>query len=159
MVHTKYLYQRLAHGEDSSYGVLYKPDDTHQCFIIEDEPRQVKVAGETRIPAGTYEIKQREVLSGLTKRYREKYDWFEWHLELQDVQDFEYVYFHIGNFERNSDACLLCNYNVYTKGVEFEGGNSTNAFKDFYLEVCELLNSGVKVFVEIRDEDYLVNPF
>ena len=154
----KYLYQRLAYGKDSSYGVLFKPDQSQQCFIIEDEPRDVKVDGETRIPSGTYEIKQRKVLSGLTKRYRQKYDWFTWHLELQDVPNFTYCYFHVGNFESNSDGCLLCNYNVVGR-KEFHGGNSTQAFKDFYEEVTLLLESGEKVFIEIRDEDYLFNPF
>ena len=154
----KYLYQRLAHGNDSSYGVLYKPDNTQQCFIVEDEPREVKVDGETRIPAGKYEIKQRKVESGLTMRYRQKYNWFEWHLELQDVPNFSYCYLHIGNFESNSDGCLLCNYNI-VGGNEFHGGNSTQAFKDFYEEVVALLDSGEKVFIEIRDEGYLFNPF
>tara|TARA_R100000541_G_C1897352_1_gene84117 strand:- start:110453 stop:110929 length:477 start_codon:yes stop_codon:yes gene_type:complete len=154
-----FVYQRLAHGEDSSYGVLYDPEGVQQCFIVEDEPREVKVDGETRIHKGKYLLKQRKVLSGMTKRYREKYDWFKWHLELQDVPDFEYVYLHIGNFERNSEGCLLCNYNIVTSGKEYYGGNSTQAFKDFYEKVNKLLEEGYEVYVDIRDESFVLEPF
>ena len=154
-----FVYQRLSHGADSSYGVLYNPEKEQQCFIIEDEPREVKVAGETRLPSGVFELKRREVLSGLTKRYREKYPWFEWHLELQDVPDFNYCYFHVGNYESNSDGCLLCNYNIVASEGEYFGGNSTSAYKDFYEYTNDLLNEGYVVMVDIRDEGRVLEPF
>ena len=154
-----FVYQRLSHGEDSSYGVLYDPCGSQQCFIVEDEPREIKVSGETRIPGGIYRLEQRKVLTGLTKRYREKYDWFEWHLELQDVPNFTQCYVHIGNYEHNSNGCLLCNYNIVSSNGEYHGGNSTQAFKDFYEKVNKLLGEGYVVHVDIRDENRVLEPF
>ena len=49
------------------------------CDTLEDEKRSVKVKGETRIPSGRYQLLKRRVLSGLTKTYRDKFDWFDFH--------------------------------------------------------------------------------
>ena len=49
-------------------------DNHWVCFGLEDEYRATKVTGETRIPAGTYQIKLREILSPMTKRYRGKFN-------------------------------------------------------------------------------------
>ncbi len=154
-----YTLQRVDSRSDSSYGVLFDSDMTHKCFIIEDEPREVKVDGETRIPAGTYQIKHREVLSPLTKKYREKYPWFNWHLELQNVPDFTHCYIHVGNFESNTEGCLLTNKNVSEVNGQWVGGNSVKAFGEVYKEMSYYLDQGYEVYITIRDEDYLKQPF
>ena len=56
-----------------------------ECFTLEDERRAEKAKGETRIPEGVYNIVKRKVDSPLTLKYREKYDFFDYHLMLEDV--------------------------------------------------------------------------
>ena len=56
-INTYMILQRDECGEDYTYGRLIFGDFT--CETLEDEYREVKVEGETRIPAGTYEIKLR----------------------------------------------------------------------------------------------------
>jgi hypothetical protein len=125
-------------------------DGIHECFIVEDEKRSIKVRGETRIPAGRYRIKYREVLSEKTIKYRAKYPWFKWHIELQSVPGFQFVYIHIGNTEKDSDGCLLANTSVnMDTGV---GSGSTAAFQKLYKKICPLLDADKEVWITINDE-------
>jgi len=152
------LQQRMAKRDDSSYSVIFLEGE-HQCFVIEDEHRDVKVKGETRIPARRYEIKFRKESTPLTKKYREKFDWFTHHLELQDVLNFTSIYIHIGNYESNTDGCLLVNKGVSEVDGEFKGANSTGAFIEFYKLISDTLNKGEQVFITIRDEQQISVPF
>lgn len=151
--------QRMAKRSDSSYGVIFSEGE-HQCFTIEDEKRDIKVKGETRISEGKYEIKFREEGTPLTKKYRKKFpDWFTYHLELQDVNNFSSIYVHLGNFERNTDGCILVNSGVTEVNGEFQGSNSTGAYIKFYKLVSDTLNKGEQVYITIRDEELLNLPF
>jgi hypothetical protein len=139
-------------------------DDTHTMgyilfdgkinYILEDTKRSNKIAGETRINAGLYEIKQKKILTPLTKSYRKRYNWFEWHLELQNVKNFNNIYDHIGNFAKDTRGCRL--HGLYPSNPRIESvnmvKNSTAAFKDYYKYVNELLESGIRVFTKIIDE-------
>lgn len=145
--------QRLNHDSDSTIGYL-KKNNKFECYTLEDQPQEQKIRSETRIPAGRYEIKKRKVLSGLTKKYREKYDWFEWHLELQNVPNFKYIYIHIGNDDDDTDACILVGY-TQTANVKMQTGfigKSTPCFKNLYLDICRSLDSNEKVFINVKDE-------
>lgn len=56
---------RYSSQKDSTLGLLFLVNDetnkkSFLCFTLEDEKREVKVYGETRIPEGTYQIKYRK---------------------------------------------------------------------------------------------------
>lgn len=143
---------RFSTGENNTLGIMLL-DGQFECFTLEDEKRTVKVAGQTRIDAGRYEIRFREILSGKTKSYRRRYDWFTWHLHLQDVPNFKYVYIHVGNYERDTEGCIL----VGNQSVTNRPGNrgailaSRIAFKILYLVVSKKLKAGEPVFIEIKN--------
>lgn len=160
---------RFSSGRDDTLGVLYEdfgigsavpsikpPQGTKTAqplaFTLEDEFRKEKVAGETRIPAGRYEIKFREVLSPMTQRYRERFPWFHWHLELQNVPGFTNVYIHVGNREDDTDGCIVvgstCQLNLDENGFV---GNSVETFKRIYQKIGAICNSNEKVFITIQD--------
>ena len=53
---------RFSSQEDSTSGILMEDTDIglkFMCYTLEDEHRALKVRGETRIPAGIYNIKFR----------------------------------------------------------------------------------------------------
>lgn len=122
---------RFCPSPESTLGQVYI-DNKPECFSLEDEYRKVKVKGDTRIPAGTYEIKFNESLTPLTKKYRGKYPWFTYHLEIQNVNNFKNVYIHIGNTDDHTDACVLVG-DTLTNNQYQDGflGNSTKHLKDF----------------------------
>lgn len=75
-----YLY-RLSSGKHTTLSVLYKELPFNSvnlkkkeflCFILEDEHRNEKKSGETRIPAGRYEITLRTV-GGFHQRYSNRF--------------------------------------------------------------------------------------
>ena len=152
------ILQRVSCGDNSTYGMLFI-DYKHEGFTIEDIHRDVKVDGETRVPSGNYEVKFREVLSPMTKSYREKYDFFTWHLEIQDVPNFKYTYLHIGNTFENTEGCPLLNTGVTKRDGEYVGQSSVQAFKKIYPMISSVLEAGEKVTLVIRDEDNIHVPF
>lgn len=137
--------KRLKNNGDTTIGKI--TSYLYEAHTLEDEPREIKVKGETRIPAGIYEIKERKLLSPLTKHYRKRYDWFKWHLELQDVPNFDYVYIHVGNDHEDTEACILVGY----QQGDWKIWESTEAFRDLYFLVVGALQNG-RVFIEIEDE-------
>ena len=137
---------RFSGQSTSTLGLLFV-DNSFECFTLEDEERVVKIKGETRIPEGTYQVKKREVLSGLTKKYRDRFDFFDYHFMLQDVPGFEYVYIHIGNDETNTDGCLLVGDGV--KSNRFDEKNnlqsSTSAFERLYKRMSGALDITIEI--------------
>ena len=144
---------RFASAEDYTYGILREVGNVYPlAFTLEDEAREIKIQKETRIPAGQYEIKQRKIVSGLTKKYRKRFAWFDWHLELQDVPNFRYIYLHVGNTDDDTDACILigstCDLAAGKNGFI---GESVEAYERIYKMITARLNSGKRVFIEILD--------
>lgn len=126
-------------------------DDFTAYTTCEDLPHLRKIPGKTRIPAGRYRIKFRRVLSPLTETYRRQHSWFKWHLELQDVPGFTFVYIHIGNWAENTDGCILVGRDVNVEDSMIT--SSTDAYKELYGIIGDHLNAGGKVFINIEDHD------
>ena len=66
---------RFSSQKDSTNGLLFDVTGGKRrflCYTLEDEHREVKVAGETRIPSGTYRITLRTT-GGFHGRYLSKY--------------------------------------------------------------------------------------
>lgn len=84
-------------------------DGFPQCFGLEDEYRAVKAPGETRIPAGEYQITLR-AWGGFHERYAEDRRIRDIHIGMlwvRDVPNFEYILIHVGNTEKDTDGCLI----------------------------------------------------
>ena len=144
------LYRFNDNGK-SSLGLLFV-NGCFRCYTLEDEARSEKVKGETRIPAGTYELAIRQAESGLTIRYRKKYDFFKYHLWIKNVPGFEWIYMHIGNTDKSSDGCILVgdtvDNNTFKDGFL---GSSANAFERLYKEVYPKLEDGPGI-IRVHDE-------
>lgn len=119
------------------------------CFGLEDERRDVKLRGETRIWEGEYKLAYQELLTEKTKEYRKRYDWFDKFLHIKDVPEFTGIYIHIGNTDKDTLGCLLLGYDAYTDSKDFNSkiGRSTDATRDFYKIVCEALDDGEEVTI------------
>jgi hypothetical protein len=142
--------KRFVHQADYTIGALFIDGEVFG-FTMEDEKRLVKVKGETRIPEGVCPLKLRKQLTPMTKRYRERYSWFTWFVEICDVPNFSHVYVHIGNTEKNTNGCPLIGYtaDIDPKGNGFVG-KSTKAFYDWQMKVAKHLENGgtAKIIIE-----------
>lgn len=145
---------RFSSDRDSSLGIL-RIGEKFECFTLEDEFRANKVAAETRIPAGIYPVKLRTG-SPMANRYDAKFAdiGHRGMLWLQDVPDFDWIYFHIGNDDDDSEGCLLVGRQVASND---QGGGhimeSTLAYKRIYPIIHQAIVRNEPVFVHIIDAD------
>ena len=140
---------RYASNEDSTGGLLFV-DDGFFCYTCEDEGRDVKIKGETRIPAGTYRITLRNE-GGMTKRYAKKYNFHRGMLWLRNIPGFEWVYIHVGNTEEHTDGCPLVGYGANRRSGENSVSRSVDAYKDLYRLIIVAIDSGESIEIEIRE--------
>ncbi len=128
------------------------------CYTLEDEQRDVKVWGETRIPAGKYKLSLRKE-GGFHSRYQAKYgDMHKGMIHVNDVPGFEYILWHTGNTDENTAGCLLLGNSQTSNLVQKDGfvGSSVNAYKDVYPYVAAAISQG-DVWVTYTDYDGTVN--
>lgn len=154
---------RISSGEQSTLGVLYVIPEISPllkrknmlAFTIEDEHRNVKVFGETRIPEGKYNIKIR-THGGFHEKYSKKFSWHEGMLEIENVPDFKDVLIHIGNSDEDTAGCLLvansADQNITERGFI---GSSTNAYERVYKTILNSLKKGEEVTIEFIDYDFI----
>jgi len=155
----KYEVLRVSSQKDSTSGLLFEVNNgkrTFLCYTLEDEQRDVKVWGETRIPAGTYKLGLRTE-GGFHTKYISKFgaDFHKGMIWVLDVPGFEYILWHIGNTDENTAGCLLLGDSQESNLVKKDGfvGSSTNAYKLVYPRVLAAIQSGLNVEVEYIDYD------
>ena len=154
----KYEVLRVSSGKDSTSGLLFEVDRGNRTFLaytLEDEQRDVKVWGETRIPAGTYKLTLRTE-GGFHSRYVNKYgDFHTGMIWVQDVPGFEYILWHTGNTDEHTAGCLIVGNTQTNNRIAKDGfiGSSVDAYKFVYPRVAEAILSGQDVEVTYIDYD------
>jgi hypothetical protein len=155
----KYEVLRVSSQKDSTSGLLFEVNNgkrTFLCYTLEDEQRDVKVWGETRIPAGTYKLGLRTE-GGFHNRYLSRYgaDFHKGMIWVLDVPGFEWILWHSGNTDENTAGCLLLGNTQTSNLVAKDGfiGNSRDAYKLVYPRVLAAIESGLDVEVEYIDYD------
>ena len=150
---------RFSSENDSTNGLLFDVTDGRRflCYTLEDEHRDVKKYGETRVPAGEYRITLRTV-GGFHGRYLKKYG--EMHkgaLWVRDVPNFEYILIHTGNTDEHTAGCLLLGNSQQTNFGDSNGfvGSSVDAYKRVYPPIAAALESGEQVTITYTDFDSL----
>ncbi len=130
------ILQRFASKNGATMGILLDPVGEFVCFTLEDKQRQVKVAGETCIPDGIYEIKV--TLS-------EKFDRFL--LELLDVPGFTGIRIHRGNQIGDTMGCILVGMGASLSGdpILYDSKNT----EIVVLNMIEKLLEMDKVFISV----------
>lgn len=142
---------RYSSQKDDTLGVMLI-DGRFACYTLEDEFRTQKVYGETRIPAGQYEIGFRRE-GGFHSRYERLFG--EMHagmLELKNVPNFEHILIHCGNRDDDTAGCILVGNNAQQNVTE-DGfiGNSRDAYRRVYPEIARSLKANWRVHIVIRD--------
>jgi hypothetical protein len=122
-----------------------------ECYGLEDEHRNVKVWGETRVADGKYPIRFRTV-GGFNKRYTKRYtkkfgaSFHKGMLEICDVPEFKYILIHIGNDDDDTAGCYLVG-ETQARGENFIG-SSARAYEKMYPKVRDALLRGEGVTIE-----------
>lgn len=144
---------RISSGDESTLGTMHditiRPE--FMCYVLEDQYQEVKVPGETRIPAGRYQITLRTE-GGLHQKYGARFPWHRGMLWLRDVPDFEWVYIHVGNKDDDTEGCLLVG-DGQTQNVTDLGSvtGSVSAYRRLYHHILESIDADDPVWIDIED--------
>lgn len=148
----KITVERFVRDADTTIG-LVSVDGAFRCFALEDTYRPVKVAGETRIPAGVYPVKLRRD-GGVHEKYAKAYpDFHRGMLWLQDVSGFEWIYIHVGNTHLHTEGCILVGEGAICphpgrKSIQA----SASAYRKLYEAVIDVAEAGA-LTIEVVDRD------
>ena len=150
---------RFSSQKDSTSGLLFEENEygiKFICYTLEDEKREEKVRGETRVPAGKYKLALRKE-GGFHSRYSKKfsdhkgmlclYNKPNWTLENAGMS-FQYILIHTGNTDEHTAGCLLLNDVV--DASKFTGSYSTQAYKRIYPKIADYIEEcgPVQIIVE-----------
>tara|TARA_R110002096_G_scaffold220851_3_gene409414 strand:- start:2305 stop:2775 length:471 start_codon:yes stop_codon:yes gene_type:complete len=147
---------RFSSQKDSTNGLLMesvKSGLDFLCYTLEDEYRDAKIFGETRIDAGIYTMSLRTE-GGFHNRYSSRFsDFHKGMLQIDNVPNFEYVLVHCGNSTDDTAACLLVGDTQTNNSVDVNGfiGKSTQAYKRIYPIIAEAILSDKLVTIEYID--------
>lgn len=144
---------RFFDDNETTLGLLYFQDQFF-CYTLEDTFHEVKVKGETRIPAGTYNLDYRREVTRLTRKYRQIWDWFDYHLHIQNVENFQYIYIHSGNDHTHTEGCLLIADSIESSDQERKIYNSRRAYERLYKSIKQFKQDGRQTRIKIFDENW-----
>ena len=155
---------RFSSGTDSTNGMLLEVieqgndiDGLWQqkkflAYTLEDEQRDTKVFGETRIPNGDYKLGLRKV-GGYHARYTKRFPHIHiGMLHVLDVPGFEYILIHCGNTDEHTAGCLLVGDSQENNLITKDGfiGKSTQAYKRIYPRIAEAIECGENVTITYK---------
>ena len=155
---------RFSSGTDSTNGILLEVieqgndiDGLWQqkkflAYTLEDEQRDTKVFGETRIPNGDYKLGLRKV-GGYHARYTKRFPHIHiGMLHVLNVPGFEYILIHCGNTDEHTAGCLLVGDSQENNQIVTNGfiGKSTQAYKRIYPRIAEALDCGEEVTITYK---------
>ena len=153
----KLIVLRISSQENSTSGILMKENSEGAleflCYTLEDEYREVKIKGKTRVPAGTYPVVLRKE-GGFNERYSKKFpDMHIGMLHIINVLNFEYILIHVGNTDADTAGCLLVGNSQVSNLIQKDGfvGSSTDAYKDIYPDIAKAIEEGQEVSIEYKN--------
>ena len=141
-----YTLNRYSISSECTLGTLTK-GDVFKCYTLEDAVRNVKIAKETAIPKGTYKVLLRsegEKHTHYSKLFGAAHHGMLW---LQNVNNFQWVYIHVGNSKADTEGCILVGMDAYGKDGRI--GRSTNAYKELYTEMSKEILNGDNVYITL----------
>lgn len=125
------------------------------CFVVEDGHRDKKQFGETRIPAGRYQVIKRKT-GKFYEKYRREYG-HEFALWVKNVPGFEWILIHIGNTIKDTNGCLLVNrfIGIQALTMDYVGTDSSSVYKLLYALVNAAYQRGEEVWIEITRREIM----
>ena len=119
-------------GKYDTLGLLYI-DGKFACFTLEDEARDIKVAGETRIPRGKYKLGLK-FSPTMSPKYGHDM------IYVRDVPGFEGIYIHRGNTDLDTRGCILVGDSAH---FSYGGRSRILESTQAYARVYDIISDGI----------------
>lgn len=141
-------------------------------YGIEDEFREVKVKGETRIPDGRYKLDLRyspkfsksyyrddegNIIRSnkrLTEALKQQFHTPHELVWVTNVPNFEFILWHWGNYEHNTDGCYLVGSSLFTHEKYGKSvGKSREKYEEIYPILWKAINNEECFVIYERDQN------
>ena len=139
--------QRLGEHETHVISVV-SVNGVAKCFVLEDRKQNVKVYGQTCIPAGIYPAELRTV-GKIHTWLKSKFPFHKGSIWIKNIPGFEYVLLHPGNSSEDTLGCLLPGLN-YSWSADYIGKSSL-AYCIIAPLITDALINGENVFFHVVD--------
>lgn len=144
------LVKRIRQGNNSTLSKIYV-DDVLLCYGLEDAVREMKIKGETAIPAGRYRLAF-NTYGAMNARYKRRFpDFHQGMIEIKEIPNYSYVYIHIGNNIGDTSGCILVGTSWELIEGDYELRKSKKAYVSLYKRLIGKMVIKV-VSLEIRNE-------
>jgi hypothetical protein len=125
------------------------------CYVLEDEYRENKILGHTRIDAGRYEVVLK-AWGPKHERYKAIFPHFhKGMLKIKNTPRHNEILIHIGNTSSDTSGCLLvgdtANNNITSPGFV---GSSRKCYERIYKHIAFPLVEGQKCYINVVDFDF-----
>lgn len=159
---------RQPSGVDCTLSKFFSDDGLVTGFGVEDEKRDVKVKGETRIPAGLYDLDLR-ISPRFSKEYyrdangnliaaskrttddlKKKYPYEHELIWVKNVPGFEFILWHWGNTDDDTDGCYIVGSSFAKINGQDGVAGSRLKYTEIYPVIWRAIHAG-KVQVEYKD--------
>ena len=144
------LIKRIRQGNNSTLSEIYL-NGVLICYGLEDAVRDVKIKGQTAIPAGRYRLAF-NTYGAMNARYKRQFpELHQGMIEIKEIPNYSYVYIHIGNNFGDTAGCLLVGKNWELVEGDYELRRSRKAYLSLYKLLVERMTKE-KVFIEVSNE-------
>ena len=162
-----FLIREKQSGESTLSGLYLLDPNTglnnFLCWCLEDKVRKVKIKKKTAIFTGVFPVKLRTE-GRIHENYKTKFSFHKGMLHIDNLVDFKFVMFHIGNDVEDTEGCPLMGddwifINTPINGTfipEYKVVNSTKAYEKVYKIILNYLLTGWKVEVEIKNNPNII---
>ncbi len=149
------LILRVAQARNTTLSHLYIRG-LFSCYLLEDSIRKEKVAGETCIPEGEYNLRLNR-MAAMNATYAPRYgDLHRGMMEISGIPNFQLVFIHIGNYHTQTRGCPLTgSYYQLVKG-DYHVLHSAVAYRKAYTELLKLVDSDA-LGIEVRNMSHLLD--
>ncbi|OQX72216.1 MAG: hypothetical protein B6D61_14600 [Bacteroidetes bacterium 4484_249] len=151
----------LLRNSDDGYltsGLLYLNDEFF-CYTLEDSKDEQGISSTTRILAGKYPVGFETNETEFALKYRLKFNWFNYHLQVKKTGNDSAAYIHCGATNAETINGIMLSGNIDETDLSTLLINSEKLFKALYEKITELIKKGETVFIEIYNENWFSDRF
>lgn len=136
---------RVSQGKQSTLSQLYI-NGIFQCYLLEDKIREIKIASQTAIPTGVFELKL-NTWGAKNVSYKKAFGKLhQGMIEIFGLPNFSFVYIHTGNTIKETAGCPLCGFGFQFVDGDYQVSQSIAAYKVIYPKLVALTEDASNKF-------------
>lgn len=156
----KVLLSLLRYSDEGSFtkGMLFLKDEFF-CFTMEEPEGQPGIPLEGRVSPRKYPIGLDLDETAFALKYRQKFNWFKFHLQLKKTGKDPLAYIHCGGTDSETINGIMLVGNADESDLVAMLKNSEQLYGHLYSEITDLINKGEPVLMQIYNKNWFSDRF